>query len=282
MPTPNAQDVFDFLENFNVGLTTQYAKTGTFGNGATTITSIDTTNLARGMSIVGAGIQAETFVLAIVTPGASGSITISKATTAPGTGASLVISFYSSISEMWLVNARDGFIVPYFASKLRMTYQGVQTATEYVSGNGGSVLVLRRRPIVDLISISYTNVVSNQYYISPMAIQIINEEGILKARANFNEANYTPIFARGERNLRIMYTYGGTDYPVDVFRLIVLGMTDRALIQIANRTGGGPSLGVQGFSRNYGPMGKFGEFRKEIAREIQAILRMRMTGITAS
>lgn len=282
MPTPAAQDVFDLLENFNIGLTTQYPLVGTFGNGATVITAIDTTNLARGMSVVGANIPAETFITAVVgAPGPGGSVNISKPTTGVGAAQGLTVVWYTGISESWLVNARDGFVIPYIANKLRMSFQGVQTATEYYSGNGGSVMMLRRRPIIDLISISYTNVVSNQYYISPLAIQIINEEGILKARANFNEANYTPIFARGERNLRIIYTYGGTDYPVDVFRMITLGMADRALVQIANRTGGGTGLSVQGFSRNW-PLGKFGDMRKEMARELVALMKTRMTGITVS
>jgi hypothetical protein len=161
---------------------------------------------------------------------------------------------------------------------MRMNFTGVQTATEYYSGNGSSVLLLRRKPIVDLTSISYTNVVANQYYISPLAIQIINEEGILKAKANFNEANYVPIFARGERNLRIIYTYGGTDYPNDIAHAIKVAMADRALGIIGSRTGGG-SLGVQAYNRNFGEMGKYTDIRRMMAREIHAIMRMHTTGI---
>ena len=185
----------------------------------------------------------------------------------------------AQISEIWIVSARDSFVIPWLTGKLKMSYQGIQQATEYYSGDGGSILVLRRRPIVDLLQVSYTNVVANQYFISPLSIQIINEEGILKAKANFNEANYTPVFARGERNLRVTYTYGGTDYPVDVARMIVLACADRVLAHIGSRTGGG-ALSVQSYSRQYGSRGKYTDIRNDIARELMSILKPRLTGVT--
>lgn len=184
------------------------------------------------------------------------------------------------VSEEWLGKCRDDFVVPWVERKTKLPFGRVETRVEYYDGNGESILVLRARPIVDLIAINYTNVPSNQFYISPMALQVIQEEGILKARANFNEANYVPIFARGERNLRVTYTVGYASVPADVARAVACLVAEQALGAVANRTGGG-SLSVSGWSRNYGSRGKFAEARNDLARQAMAILRGYMTGVTA-
>ncbi len=184
------------------------------------------------------------------------------------------------VTEDWIAKERDGFIAPWVKEKTRLSFTGVEDVTEYYSGTGNSILILRRRPILELIAISYTNIPSNQFFISPLAIQVINDEGILKARANFNEANYVPIFARGERNLRVQYRYGYTDMPSDVGRAITALVAERVLAHIASRTGGG-SFNVQSFGRNYGPLGKFHDARRDLARMAIASLRKYMTGVTA-
>ena len=111
---------------------------------------------------------------------------------------------------------------------------------------------------------------------------MIADEGILKAKANFNESNYVPIFARGERNLRIQYTYGIDDldnYP-DIKHAVICFTAEKVLGHIASRTGGG-SLSVQAFSRQYGNRGKFSDMRNELARDGVALLREYITGVTA-
>jgi len=187
----------------------------------------------------------------------------------------------AQLSEAWVDDKMTGMVIPWVEKKTKLSLSGVGgPVTEYYSGTGSSILVLRRRPIVALLSISYTNVPSDQFFISPLAIQVIADEGILKAKANFNEANYTPIFARGERNLRIQYTYGFDEVPADVFHAVKCLTAEKVLGHIASRTGGG-GLSVQSFSRQYGSRGKFTDIRNELARDGIAALRDYLTGVTA-
>jgi len=100
----------------------------------------------------------------------------------------------SVISSRWITNFRDKFVIPYIERKTRQTFSEVSTATEYKSGNGSSILILNRRPIVALTSLSYTNFVEvDQFTINVNSIQVIAEEGILKARYDFREDNWRPI-----------------------------------------------------------------------------------------
>lgn len=186
----------------------------------------------------------------------------------------------NQISEEWIIARRDNLVVPWVEAKTKLPLGRVETRTEYYDGNGESILVLRARPIVDLISIQYTNVPTNQFFISPTALEIIADEGILKAKANFNEANYIPIFARGERNLRIIYTVGFATIPADVAEAVTMLVAERVLGHIANRTGGG-NLSIQSFSRQWGNRGKFSEARNDLARGAIALLRKYMTGVLA-
>jgi len=186
----------------------------------------------------------------------------------------------NQVSTAWINTKMTGMVIPWVEEKTKLSLSEVKTVTEYYSGTGVSILVLRRRPIVALLSISYTNVPSDQFYISPLAIQVIADEGILKAKANFNEANYTPIFARGERNLRIQYSYGFSTAPPLVSHAVACLTAAKVLGHIASRTGGG-NLSVQAFSRQYGNRGKFSNARDELARDGLALLRKYMTGVTA-
>ena len=186
----------------------------------------------------------------------------------------------TQLSDAWIDAKRDKFVVPWVEKKTKLSFTGIQEVTEYYDGTGSSILVLRHRPIVALLSISYTNVPSDQFYISPLAIQTIEDEGILKAKANFNEANYVPIFARGQRNLRITYSFGYADPPPEVAEAIKYLVAEKILGHIASRTGGG-NLNVQAFGRQYGSRGKFTEIRNELARDAIAILREYITGVTA-
>lgn len=184
----------------------------------------------------------------------------------------------SQVSESWLMDCRDNFVIPWVEAKTKLPFGRTETRVEYYDGTGSDILILRARPIVDLIAINYTNVPSNAFYISPLAIQVVNEEGILKARANFNEANYVPIFARGNRNLRITYSVGYVNVPADVARAVKCLVAEQALGLVSSRTGGG-SLSVSGWSRNHGSRGKFTDARNDLARQALSLLRKYMTGV---
>lgn len=186
----------------------------------------------------------------------------------------------TQLSDAWIMDKQANFVVPWVRRKARTSFGAIAEVTEYYSGTGDSVLILRRRPIVALLELSYTNIPTDQFYLSPLAIQIISDEGILKARANFNEANYVPIFARGERNLRVKYSYGYADVPDELKHAIKCFTAEKVLGHIASRTGGG-SLSVQAFSRQYGSRGKFSDIRNELARDGMSAMRAYMTGVTA-
>ena len=65
---------------------------------------------------------------------------------------------------------------------------------------------------------------------TPSAIQVIPDEGILKAKANFNESTYIPIFYRGTKNIRVQYQAGYSDYPSDIFEAVCRLTAEQALV----------------------------------------------------
>ena len=131
--------------------------------------------------------------------------------------------------------------------------------------------------IAQLLAISYTNVDSNLYYLTPSAMQVILAEGILKAKANFNEASYAPIFYRGDRNIRITYQYGYAVCPADAGDAIALLVAEQALAHVGSKTGGG-DLTAEGYSRSYGKSGKWTHERRRMTRMALALLKTYMTG----
>ena len=65
----------------------------------------------------------------------------------------------AQLSEAWVDDKMTGMVIPWVEKKTKLSLSGVGgPVTEYYSGTGSSILVLRRRPIVALLSISYTNV----------------------------------------------------------------------------------------------------------------------------
>ncbi len=184
----------------------------------------------------------------------------------------------AQISEEWVVDNRDNFVVPWIVGKIKAPIGSTQTLEEYYSGTGNDILILRVKPILSLVSISYTNVPTDQFYISPNTIQVIADEAILKAKANFNESNYVPIFAKGNRNIRIKYQVGYQDLPGPLAYAIKCLCAEQVLGHIANRTGGG-NLNIQGWNRTWGNRGKFTEERNDLTRKGMAILKPLMTGV---
>lgn len=176
------------------------------------------------------------------------------------------------VSDDWIVKKRDNFVVPWLEKTLNTSFSSTQQIEEYYSGNGTSVLMLNRKPIVSLDALSYTNVMSNQYVINILAIQVIAEEGILKVRTNFNESTWIPIFAKGMLNLRIKYTYGYASMPNIIAEAVKYLTCEQILGLIEGRTGGG-SLGVESFSRDYGNRGKYTHIRNMLSRDAMAIIR---------
>jgi hypothetical protein len=181
------------------------------------------------------------------------------------------------VSDGWIHDVIENEIVPYVHEKCRQRFDAVETVTEYYDGTGASILVLRRRPVIEIVNLSYTNVDSNLYYLTPTAMQLLGAEGIIKAKANFNESTYTPIFWKGQRNLRVTYKVGYANCPNDVAQAIKYFAAEALLGHVADQTGGG-SLSVQNYSRDYGTRGRYSNIRNSLARRGLALLRKYMTG----
>ena len=278
MSKPTPQEVRDHLEGYGLNVTGTKSKTGNTTNGQPSIAAIDTSDLKPNMRIAGTGIPSGAKILTI---DSSTQLTIDGNATADGTGISITITYFTCLTDDWLINVRDSFIIPWIEKKTRQTFEGVATATEYKSGNGTSILFMNRRPIVALTSMSYTNYIEiDQFVINVNSIQVIAEEGILKARYDFRQDNWRPIFARGINNIRIVYTYGYDNYEdvPEVKEAIMYLMAEKGLGIIANRTGGG-DLSIQGWSRSFGSRGKYTNIRNELARDAYASLHDHMTGV---
>lgn len=278
MSLPTAQDIRDFLEGYGLDLQGQLSLTGNLTNGSAIITNIDTTNLKPYMNLFGTGVAAAAQILTVDIMSTTGQVTMSAPATADGTAVALTVTYYTVVSDNWITQRLNNRVLPIVERMTRQSFHGVQTVTEYYDGNGGALLILRRRPIVQLLAISYTNVDSNLYYLTPSAMQVISEEGILKAKANFNESNYIPIFFRGDRNLRITYSYGYDTVPDDVGEALKCFAADVVLEHVASKTGGG-NLSVQALSRDWGPEGKWSTHRKNIVKQGWALLQNYMTGM---
>lgn len=278
MALPTPKDIRDLLEGYGLDLTNQLTLSGTWDGSTAVITGIDTTRLQPYMYVSGTGIPAgaQIATVDIIDP-INGQITLDVVTTAPGADAPIIVTYYCVVSENWIRKCRDEEVIPWVESKTRQSLSGVQQVTEYYDGTGSPIMILRRRPIVELISISYTNVDSNLYYLTPSAMQVIADEGILKAKANFNESSYIPIFFRGDRNIRITYRYGFEDCPPDISRAVAMLVACEVLAHVGNKTGGG-DIGLQSFNRGYGETGKWTHRRRQLAKVALALLKKYITG----
>lgn len=274
---PEPIDIRKLLEGYGLETQRTLALSGTLTSGSAIITGIDTRNLARYMYLFGAGIPAAAQISSVDIVGELGQVTMNVPATAAGTGVSITATYYCVVSDEWIQDRLDRLVLPYVKRITRQNFDGIQTVTEYYDGTGSPIMVLRRRPIVQLIAISYTNVDANLYYLTPSAMQVITDEGILKAKANFNESSYIPIFFKGDRNIRITYQYGFATCPADVSEAIARLMASEVLGHIAGKLGGG-NISTQGFSPNYGENGKYTQPRKDLVKTANALLRAYMTG----
>lgn len=278
MSKPTPQEVRDHLEGYGLNVTGTKSKTGNTTDGQPTVTAIVTSDLKPNMLIAGTGIPSGSKILTI---DSSTQLTINANATADGTGVDITVTYFICLTDDWLINTRDKFIIPWLKNKTGQTFEGISQATEYKSGNGTSILFTNRRPIIALISMSYTNYIEiDQFVINVNSIQVIAEEGILKARYDFRQDNWRPIFARGIDNIRIVYSYGYDDFDdiPEVKNAVMYLMAEKGLGLIANRTGGG-DLSVQGWNRSFGDRGKYTHIRNELARDAYAILHDHMTGV---
>ena len=275
---PGPTEIRNLLEGYGLDLQQNLSLIGTWVNGSPIVTGINTTKLTPFMNVFGTGIPALAQIASVnIVDPTNGQITLNVPAVGSQTGAALTVTYFSVLSDNWIQSRITSRIMPWVAAKTRQSFQGIQTVTEYYDGTGSPLMILRRKPIVQLISISYTNVDSNLYYLTPSAMQVIADEGILKAKANFNESSYIPIFFRGDRNIRITYQYGFATCPADIAEAIGMLTADVCLEHIASKTGGG-NLTVQAFSRDFGDAGRYSTHRKNLTKQAWALMKPYITG----
>ena len=280
MSVPTPKEIRDMLEGYGLDTSVTTPLAGTLNIGSAVVTNVDTTSLQGAMEVSGVGIPAYATILSIDVVAVAGQLTLDVNASANGSQA-LTFKDYPVLTNAWLKDRRDNFVIPWIENKTGKTFSQLTTTTEYYSGTGSSILVLRNRPIVQIIKMGYTNVDTNFYYLSPTAVVIIAEEGILKAKANFNESSYIPIFYKGERNIAITYTYGYATMPADVAEAVKALTCERALGHVGSKTGGG-DLSGEGYSRSFGGRGKWTHVRNDLAREGISLLRKYMSGATST
>lgn len=185
------------------------------------------------------------------------------------------------LTTSWIEKRRDSFVIPYVERITRQSCSGIKSTTEYYSGNGKNILILNRRPIVAVTEIKYVLGNNNLTILNLNNIEVINNQGILKAKRNYEESYYLPVFAKGDSNLKVTYTYGFADCPDDLKEAIIYLLAEQSLGFIGSRTGGG-SVSMQGYSRTFGSRGKYSDERNDLARQAQSIMSKYITRVVGS
>ncbi len=193
---------------------------------------------------------------------------------------------HSVVSDAWLVKRRDQLVIPIVERAIRQPLVATSEITEYHSGVGNSILILNRRPVIEITNITYVSIPNQQQTGNLLAsMELIQEEGIIRSKVNFNEASFEPIFPRGTNNIKVTYTYGFTDLvddngveATDIHEAILNMVSKQALVFIGARTGGG-SLSQTNWSRNYGDRGRYTDVINLMDQNAYAILRKYSTGV---
>ena len=184
------------------------------------------------------------------------------------------------VSTTWIENQRDEEIVPYVEHQLGYSIDAEQTVTEYHSGNGQDTLILNNRNITELVSIELVRGSDISGAISLSSLELITDKGIIKARSGYPEYYIQKIFPAGQNNIKVTYKIGSA-YPTDLM-LAVKMLTAIAVLQnISSRTGGG-DLSVQGFSRNYGGMGRYTVIIKQMDKRAHNIISKYRSSVIGS
>jgi len=89
----------------------------------------------------------------------------------------------SVLSDKWIEDCRDEEIIPHVNEITRMDFETEQEVTEYYNGNGQNALILNRRPVNEIVSITYVDELVINNLID--SIVLIGAEGIVKARSGY-------------------------------------------------------------------------------------------------
>lgn len=184
------------------------------------------------------------------------------------------------VTDVWISNRISNSIIPYIKSVTGYTFSGLQQFTEYYSGNGTATLTLNHAPIISLDSIELIGPTYSEIMYTLANFLVIYEQGILKWRIG-QDRSFLPIssnFPRGIKNIKVVYTAGYADLPVDMAEAIILMAAEKVLAMVADQTGGG-ALSVQSWSRTWGDKGMYTNIRQKLAMEAYSIIRRYVTGV---
>lgn len=274
MSIPTALEIRKYLENYGIETTSTYSRSGTLTI-STAIVTIDTQFLQKDMRLSGTGIPAGTRIFSI---DSETQLTMDADATASG-AQTITITYYDEISDAFIEDKRDLVVIPWIEARIRRSITANQTASEIVSGNGTSLLYLNRRGINSLTNITYIDGIADINLIETdvASYELLSAEGIIKYRNG--------KFPKGERNIKVEYTYGITaaidsTYERRIMYAVKLLVSESILAHMGNRTGGG-DLSVQSHSRSYGVAGKYSHIRKKLYREAMSILSRYMDGVVS-
>jgi len=184
------------------------------------------------------------------------------------------------ISESWITSQRDEEIVPYVEHLLGYSIDDEASIVEYHSGNGTDILMLDRKGVISVDSIELVSGADILGTISLSSIELISEKGILKAKSGLPEYYAVKHFPKGNNNIKVTYSIGEA-YKTDIMLAVKMLVCIAVLDNIADRTGGG-NLGVQGFNRTYGNMGRYTVITKKLNRRAHDILSKYLSSVTGS
>lgn len=186
----------------------------------------------------------------------------------------------SLVTDLWIEDERDGYIIPTIERITRQSFSGVKTAVEVYSGTGNNTLNLRRRNIIDLIKIMYIVAGDNFRVLNITNVYVLHGEGVLKAKRNVTEAWLMPIFPKGDKNLEVTYTYGYDEStcPIDIKQACKYLLASSVLSNLEGRLGGG-DLGIKDYTKSYGDRGKYTFHRNDLERKANVILQKYMTRV---
>ncbi len=179
------------------------------------------------------------------------------------------------VKDKWIDNRINNFVIPWVEKKARQSFQLIKTIIEYYSGTGSGVLMLDRKPIVEIVSIEIVASKDFEFVVNVGSIEILPDEGVIKSIVS---EGYSRTFPKGNKNIKVTYKYGFTTAPLDIIEAVTYYAADLMLGFLANRRGGG-DINVNSFSKNYGGRGKYGNLRNDITRYANSILKTYMTGV---
>lgn len=186
----------------------------------------------------------------------------------------------SILSTAWITDEMTYNVLP-MVEQITGDLSAAETITDYLSGNGGKTLILHRRnSTITLVSITLVSSSDIIGTIPLTSVELIAKEGILRAKTLISEGLYFPLFPHGQKNIKVVYTIGGSvpdDIEMAIKKLTCITMLDN----LEGRTGGG-ALTVQGFSRQYGDKGKYTNIRNRLNRAATTILKRYTSAVVGS